>query len=117
MLHLQPRVHFEEVEVLLLVDQKLDRARIRIVSGLCHADGDLAHPVSHVGIDYGRGSLFQHFLMTPLQRTLALAQIDRVAVLIRQHLHLDVAGIDDGLLDVNLAVAEGAFGLTAGLLQ
>ena len=44
--------------------------------------------------------------MAPLNGTLALAEIDRVAVLIRQHLHLDVPRVDDGLLEVNFAVSE-----------
>ena len=34
MLNLQPRVHLEEIEILLLVDQKLDRAGIGISGGL-----------------------------------------------------------------------------------
>ncbi len=44
--------------------------------------------------------------MPPLQRALALTEIDRVPVLVGQHLHFDVARIDDRLLDVDFAVAE-----------
>ena len=44
--------------------------------------------------------------MTPLNRTLALAEINRVAVLVGQYLHLDVARIDDRLFDINFAVAK-----------
>ncbi len=55
--------------------------------------------------------------MTPLQRALALAEIHRVAVLVGQHLHLDVARIDDRFLDVNFAVAERALRLAARALE
>ncbi len=44
--------------------------------------------------------------MAPLDGTLALAKPDCIAVLIGQHLHLDVPRIDDSLFDIDFAVAE-----------
>ena len=77
-----------------------------VIGGLGHSHRDLAHSPPHFWIDHGRGRFLQHLLMTALNGTLAFAEIDRVAVLVRQHLHLDVPGIEDGLLEVNFAVAE-----------
>ena len=35
-------------------------------------------------------------------------------MLIGEHLHLDVARVDDGLFDVDFAIAEGTLGFAAG---
>src|SRR5450631_4927632 len=113
MFHLQPRVHLEEIEVPLLVDQELNGASIRVSSSLRDANGDLAHSSPHVGINEGRRRFLDYLLMAALQRTLAFSEIDRVAMLVSQHLHLDVAGIDDRLLDINFAVAERSFRFAA----
>ena len=117
MFHLQPRIHFQEVEILLLVDQEFHRAGIGIVGRLRHFDGHFAHAAAHVGIDNRRRRFFQNFLVAALDRTLALSQPDRVAVFVGQHLHLDVAGIDDRLFDVNFAVAERALRLALRAFQ
>ena len=106
MLHLQARVHFEEVEVLLLIDQEFDGAGIGVVGRLRDFDGNFAHAAAHIGIDNRRRRFFENFLMTALDGTLALAQPDGIAVLVGQHLHLDVAGIDDRFFDIDFAVAE-----------
>src|SRR5579863_4584272 len=55
--------------------------------------------------------------MTPLDRTLALAKVYGVAVLVGQNLHLDVARVDNRLLDINLAVAKRTLSLAAGAFQ
>src|SRR5713101_3371385 len=41
MLHLQPRVHFEEIEVLLIIDKKLDRPRVAVTGCFGHPHRDL----------------------------------------------------------------------------
>ena len=117
MLHLQARVHLQEIKVLLLIDQELDRAGVGVGRGLRDADCNLAHPAPHAGVDDRRRGFFKHLLMAALQRAFALAEVDGVAVLVGEHLHLDVPRIDDSLLDVNFAVAESAFRLAAGCFQ
>jgi hypothetical protein len=52
-----------------------------------------------------------------LHRAFALAQIDDVAVLIAQHLDLDVARAFDELLDEHAVVAEGGKALALGRLE
>ena len=47
MFHLQARVHLEEVEVALLVNQELDGAGVGVVGGLRDPDGDFAHLPPH----------------------------------------------------------------------
>ena len=108
MLDLQARIHFQEIEVLfeVRVHQKLDGTGIVIVGSLCDADRDLAHAPAHFRIHQWRGRLLHHFLVTALDGTLAFTEINRVAVLVRQHLHLDVPGVENGFLQINFAVSE-----------
>src|SRR5208283_5249974 len=72
-LHLQAGVHLQKIEILLLIDEKFYGARVGVGRRLRHPNGDLAHPAPHIGIDDRRRRFLHHFLMTPLQRTLALA--------------------------------------------
>src|SRR6476646_11660600 len=101
MLHLQTSIHLEEIEVLFLVNQKLDSARV-VVSGRSRESYcGLSHRSTHYGIDNGRWRFFNYFLMPPLHRALALAEIDEISVLISEHLDLDVTGLEQQLLDIH----------------
>ena len=82
MLHLQAGVHLQEVEIAVGVHQELDGAGIVIAGAARHADGGLAHCLAHARPrgDQGRRALFHHFLMAPLDGTLALAEVDHVPV-------------------------------------
>jgi hypothetical protein len=64
-------------------------------------------------VERGRGRFFQHLLVAALQRAVALAQMDRVAVAVAEHLNLDVARIAEIFLDIDGVVAERGLGLGA----
>ena len=49
--------------------------------------------------------------MAALKGTLSLPQIANIAVLVRQYLHFDVTRINNGLFNVDVAIAEGPLGL------
>src|SRR3954454_25228173 len=51
--------------------------------------------------------------MTALDRAVALAEVDDVAVRVGEHLHLDVAGIFEVALDVDRRVGEVLLALAA----
>jgi hypothetical protein len=57
------------------------------------------------------------FLVAALDGALAFEQGDNVAVLVGENLELDVAGLLDELLHVELAVAEGVGGLGIGGME
>ena len=61
-----------------------------------------------------RGGLLHELLEAALQRAVAGAHDDDVAVLVGQHLRLDVAGLVQVALDEALAAAEGGQRLTGG---
>src|SRR6202012_4631060 len=55
--------------------------------------------------------------MAALDRTVALAEMDHVAVLVGQHLDLDVAGIRQVALEVHGGIAEELLPLPRGALE
>ena len=114
MLDLQPRVHLEEVEALVLAGDEFDRAGGIVVHGFGQRDRLLAHLAAGGLVEQRRRRFLDHLLVAALDRTFALAEIDHVAMLVAQHLDLDVAGIDDEFLDEDAVVAERGLGFGLG---
>src|SRR3546814_2783857 len=54
----------------------------------------------------GGGGFLDHLLMPPLERAVALEQVDDIAVGVAEHLHLDMAGGQDIFLDQHMIIAE-----------
>ena len=106
MLDLQPRVHLEEEEARVLPRDELDRARAVVADGLRERDRLLAHLLARRRIEQRRRRLLDDLLIAALDRAFALAEIDHVAVLVAEQLDLDVARVDDELLDEHAVVAE-----------
>src|SRR5213080_1833617 len=106
MLHLQPRVHLEKVEAALRVYQELERARIDVSDGA--RARDVRQPALGLRLEVRRRRLLHELLMTPLDRALALVQVDDAALRVAEDLDLDVARRLEIALDVDLAAAEGA---------
>ena len=90
-------VHFHEVELAILVEQELDGAGIFVVDSLGGEHAKLAHVCALLIRELGRGRDFNQLLVAPLDRAVAFEQMDDVAVLVAQHLYLDVARVDDRL--------------------
>ena len=75
-----------------------------------------AHPVAQLRVEVGRRRDLDDLLVAALHRAVALEEVDHVALAVGEDLHLDVARLDDGLLDEDGRVAEGALALAhAGL--
>ena len=112
-LDLQARVHLDEIELAVLVEE-LDGAGAGI-SELGHGVGDdLADLVARGLVDRrGRGFL-PDLLVAALQRAVALAEMDGVALAVAQHLDLDVARLLEIFFEVDRVVAEGGARLGAG---
>ena len=114
MLDLEPGVHLDEVEFAILVEE-LDRAGAAIAH-VGHRLGDEpAHMLALLGRDRRGGRLLQHLLVAPLQRAVALAEVDGVALAVAEDLELDVARVAEIFLDIDGVVAERALGFGARL--
>ena len=113
-LDLQAGVDLEEGDRAVDADEVLDRAGA-VVAGL-RADG-LGRLVDAGALLVGeerRGRLLDQLLVAALQRAVAGADDDDVAVRVGEHLRLDVPGLVQEPLDEALAAAEGRHGLADG---
>src|SRR5690242_21909341 len=79
MLDLNARVHLDEIEAALLVEE-FDRPDAE-VGNLAHGLGDgFADLVARGDVECGRGAFLQHLLVPPLQRAIAFAEMNRLAL-------------------------------------
>ena len=76
MLDLQPRVHLDEVELAVLVEE-LDRAGAGIAEIGDRVGDGLADPLALRVVQRRRRRLLPDLLVAPLQRAVALAEMDR----------------------------------------
>ena len=79
MLHLQAGIHFEEIEVTVLVHQELDGARAAVVHRLGCGHGLFAHFAAQLRRQEGRGAFLHNLLVTPLHGAFAVEEVDDVA--------------------------------------
>ena len=84
-----------------------------VVDRLRRAHGHLAHLAAQLGCHGHRRRLLDQLLVAPLDRALAFAQMNAVAVVVGQDLDLDVPGAGDQLLKIDRVVAEGVERLTS----
>src|SRR5215472_19340811 len=79
MLDLQPGVHLDEIKALAVGDE-LNRAGPDIANGARRRYGGLAHRSPPLGIEIWRRRFLDYLLIAPLDRAVALEEVDRVAV-------------------------------------
>ena len=88
-----------------------------VADGLRRADGDGADRCAQVRRHAGRGRFLDHFLVAALERAIALAEMNDVAVCVGEHLDLDVAGLGDVALDQHVRIAEARLSLALRAFQ
>jgi hypothetical protein len=114
MLDLDPGVHLHEVETTVLGQQKLDRAGILVTGCTGRRDRRLSHLGPQLRIEGDGRRLLDDLLVAPLNRALALSEMDDPSRRVREHLKLDVTGFFKVLLEVERGVPEGSLGLVPG---
>ena len=115
-LDLHARVHLEE-EVLAVLEQALDRAGRAVAHGARGVRADLADLLAQLRVDRRRGRLLDQLLVAPLHGAVALEQVDDVAVVVGEHLDLDVARVRQVALDVDGRIREELLALARGALE
>src|SRR5438105_5027350 len=77
MFDVHARVHFDEVELAVFV-QELERTRAKIAHLLAGVGATIADPVDQTARDARRRRFLDHLLVTTLHRAVTLAEPDRV---------------------------------------
>ena len=113
-LDLDPGVHLHEVVVAGSREETLDRPRRAIARGSRGVDRDLPDPLAQSLVHGRRRRLLDQLLVAALNRAVALAEMDHVAVRVREHLHLHMPRILEIALDVDPAVGEVLLALPPG---
>ncbi len=105
MLDLHPRVHLDEEELPVLIEE-LDRASPDIAQ-FSHRLGDNpADALALLGVEGRGGALLPDFLVAALKRAVALAKMNGVALRVAEHLNLDVARLGEIFLEIDGIAAE-----------
>src|SRR5690242_14139700 len=79
-LDLDSRVHLHEEVVAVAREQSLDRPGGAVATGSGRLDADRADPLPELVVDRGRGRLLDQLLMPALDRAVAFAEMNDVAV-------------------------------------
>ena len=110
MLDLKARVHFEEIEIAVLVDDEFDSTSAFVIHGLRQSDSLLAHRLAGRLVKEGRRRLFDDLLVATLDGAFAFHDINGIAMLVAEHLNFDVTRLGDELFDENTIIAEARLG-------
>ena len=110
-LDLDPRIDLHEIEVAGIdILQELDRRGTLVVGISGDPQTEFAQLSPLLGRQIGCRRPFDDFLVAALDGTVALVQVDDVAVTVAEDLDLDMAGAVDQLFQIDRTVAEGGFG-------
>ena len=115
-LNLHAGVHLDEIELAVFV-QELERARAAVADLLDGRHAALADLFDELARNARCRRFFDDFLVTPLHGAVALAQPDRILVLVGHDLNLDVARVLQVLFHVDRRVAERGTGFGLGGLH
>src|SRR5258705_12703150 len=101
MFDLQPRVQLDEVETAVRAEQELEGAGVAVADRTARTLGCGLHRFARLRRERRRRRLFDQLLVTALDRALALAERQNVAVVVADHLDLDMPRRNERLLDVH----------------
>ena len=117
-LHLEAGIHFQEVDSAIPGDQELHRSGVVVADTLPQGEGQRRQSSPRLRSELGRGRGFlDELLVAPLHRAVALEQVDQVAVIVAQQLHLDVRCVFQVALEIQAGAAESAGGDLPGPLN
>src|SRR6185369_5354707 len=116
MLDLDAGVHLDEIELAVLV-QELESARAAVTDLLAGRHAALADLFDQLARNPRRRRLLDDLLVPALHRTVALAQVNAVLVLVGQDLDFDMARVLQELLKIDRGIAERGTSFRLGRLH
>ncbi|RMU19924.1 hypothetical protein ALP34_05544 [Pseudomonas savastanoi pv. glycinea] len=113
-LHLNTGVHFDEVETTVLV-QELESTRAAIADIDTRLDAGSQNIRTRLFVDERCRCFFQNLLVSALQRAVAVAQMNRLALAVGNDLDFHVTRVSQVFFQVDHRVAEPGRSFGAGL--
>ena len=110
MLDLNPRVHLDEVKFAVFIEE-LNGSRPGIAEFAHRGRADFADFQALRGIERGRGTFLPDLLVAALQRAIAVAEMNGLAVAVAQNLDFDMARLFEIFFKIDRVVAKGRLGL------
>ena len=111
-LDLDARIDFDEIErTCILIHQELDGAGPDVAGRPSDPECRIAKGLARRFVEIGRRRALDHLLVAPLDRAIALEQMEQVAVSVTQKLHLNMARPANQLFEINLVATESSLGL------
>mmetsp|Transcript_27173 Transcript_27173/g.74190 ORF Transcript_27173/g.74190 Transcript_27173/m.74190 type:complete len:343 (+) Transcript_27173:3030-4058(+) len=118
MLHLDARVHLNEVVTPFGVNKELDSARILIVRARHQLERVLMQFLAELRVKRPSWRNLNNLLVATLHRAVALPQVNSVALTVADDLDFNVPGTLDIALEENRAISEGGLGFRrSGLVE
>ena len=117
MLYLQASIHLHKVKVVVLIQQKFHRTGTDIIDRLGRFQCGVSHTRPQFSRYVRRRCFFDYFLMPPLYRTVALKQIDAVAMAVAKDLNLYMSRLLQKLFHQHIAAAKTSQCLALGRSQ
>ena len=114
-LNLHTRIHLDEDVVALLIHEELHGASALVVDVLAELYGIGTDAVTQLRIQRGGRGDLDDLLVAALHGAVTLEEVNDVALGVRQNLHLDVLGLDDGRLKIDVPIAECCLCLAGSL--
>ena len=106
MLHLDAAVDLNEVRLPVGANEELQRPHVLVARGADRLRRARKELLTHARSERRRWRLFHELLVAPLQRTVALAKVERRPFMIDGNLHLNMVRSAQILLEIDGSVAE-----------
>ena len=117
MFDLKAGIHFQKVEFPRAVHDKFHRARTGIAHRLRQRAGLFTHRFAGRLVQKGRRGLFNHLLVSPLDRAFAFMQVNTIAMGVGQNLNFDMARLGDEFFDENPVIPKAGRRFVLGGLK
>ena len=117
MFDLDAGINFNEVELVVLINNEFNGSGIGIVGVLDHPHGRLAHVLARFFRKIWCRTFLDQFLVTSLRAAISVPEVNHVAMMISEDLNLDMPRSFDVFFQVDSRVPESRLGFRLGLLH
>ena len=118
MFHLDAWVHFDEEELTGVgINEKLNGSRCLVTDFAADPQSRFQNAVTHLHVQIRSRRDFDDLLVTSLHTAVAFVQVNQIAVMVAQQLHLNVLRAADEFFDEYVRAAKRRHGLTLSRLE